>query len=134
LLPIYSQVVKDEGDYHDKRRLFYSSIMNDNLIDSIIEKANVRYIKPKVWQTSVKIFLSICLKFHLMKDCSSVNFEVYISVFICNNCWFFFLCVTFCRLVWSWLLFYHLTSIMIWNIVLITLRSAKYQQVCHGVV
>jgi DNA (cytosine-5)-methyltransferase 1 len=92
LLPIYSQVVKDEGDYHDKRRLFYSSIMNDNLIDSIIEKANVRYIKPKVWQTSVKIFLSICLKFHLMKDCSSVNFEVYISVFICNNCWFLLLC------------------------------------------
>ncbi|CAJ2636066.1 unnamed protein product [Trifolium pratense] len=45
---IQDTVVKDEGDYHDKRRLFYSSIMNDNLIDSIIEKANVRYIKPKV--------------------------------------------------------------------------------------
>ncbi|KAK2354541.1 putative DNA (cytosine-5)-methyltransferase CMT1 [Trifolium repens] len=45
---IQDTVVKDEGDYHDKRRLFYSSIMNDNLIVSIIEKANVRYIKPKV--------------------------------------------------------------------------------------
>lgn len=53
LLLILSQVVKDAGDYHDKRRLFYSSIMNDNLIDSIIEKVNVRYIKPKVWQNSV---------------------------------------------------------------------------------
>ncbi|KAI5419022.1 hypothetical protein KIW84_043291 [Lathyrus oleraceus] len=45
---IQDTVVKDAGDYHDKRRLFYSSIMNDNLIDSIIEKVNVRYIKPKV--------------------------------------------------------------------------------------
>ncbi|GAU25020.1 hypothetical protein TSUD_154940, partial [Trifolium subterraneum] len=45
---IQDTVIKDGGDYHDKRRLFYSSIMNDNLIDSIIEKANVRYIKPKV--------------------------------------------------------------------------------------
>ncbi|CAK8566066.1 unnamed protein product [Lathyrus sativus] len=46
---IQDTVVKDAGDYHDKRRLFYSSIMNDNLIDSIIEKVNVRYIKHKNW-------------------------------------------------------------------------------------
>ncbi|KEH20304.1 DNA (cytosine-5)-methyltransferase [Medicago truncatula] len=45
---IQDTVVQDEGDYHDKRRLFYSSIMNDNLIDSIIEKVSVRYRTPKV--------------------------------------------------------------------------------------
>lgn len=34
-------------------------------------------------------------------------------------------------MVWSWLLYYHLTSIMIWNIVLITLHFAKHRKVCH---
>ncbi|XP_012573783.1 DNA (cytosine-5)-methyltransferase CMT2 isoform X2 [Cicer arietinum] len=45
---IQDTVVKDEGGFHDKRRLFYSTVMNDNLIDSIIEKVNVTYITPKV--------------------------------------------------------------------------------------
>ncbi|XP_027346468.1 DNA (cytosine-5)-methyltransferase CMT2 [Abrus precatorius] len=45
---IQDTVVQDEGGFHDKRRLFYSSIMNDNLIDSIIGKANVTQIMPRV--------------------------------------------------------------------------------------
>ncbi|KAF3447847.1 hypothetical protein FNV43_RR08553 [Rhamnella rubrinervis] len=34
-------VIKEGGAFHDKRRLFYSTIMNDNLIDCIISKVNV---------------------------------------------------------------------------------------------
>ncbi|XP_059441430.1 DNA (cytosine-5)-methyltransferase CMT2 isoform X2 [Corylus avellana] len=41
-------VIKDEGAFHDKRRLFYSTIMNDNLIDCIIAKVNVTQITPRV--------------------------------------------------------------------------------------
>ncbi|KAI4327996.1 hypothetical protein L6164_020396 [Bauhinia variegata] len=41
-------VVQDEGTFHDKRRLFYSSIMNDNLLGCIIAKAKVTYISPRV--------------------------------------------------------------------------------------
>jgi len=42
------QVVQDEGGFHDKRRVFYSTIMNDNLIDCIIGKTNVTQITPRV--------------------------------------------------------------------------------------
>ncbi|KAL2333947.1 hypothetical protein Fmac_015160 [Flemingia macrophylla] len=45
---IQDTVVQDEGGFHDKRRLFYSSIMNDNLIDCIVGKANVTQITPRV--------------------------------------------------------------------------------------
>ncbi|XP_061366896.1 DNA (cytosine-5)-methyltransferase CMT2 [Gastrolobium bilobum] len=45
---IQDTVVQDEGGFHDKRRLFYSSIMNDNLIDCITAKVNVTLIKPRV--------------------------------------------------------------------------------------
>ncbi|RDY09025.1 DNA (cytosine-5)-methyltransferase CMT2, partial [Mucuna pruriens] len=45
---IQDTVVQDEGGFHDQRRLFYSSIMNDNLIDCIIGKTNVTQITPRV--------------------------------------------------------------------------------------
>ncbi|XP_057415926.1 DNA (cytosine-5)-methyltransferase CMT2-like isoform X2 [Lotus japonicus] len=45
---IQDTVIQDEGDFHDKRRLFYSSIMNDNLIECILAKVNVTHIKPRV--------------------------------------------------------------------------------------
>ncbi|XP_023889465.2 DNA (cytosine-5)-methyltransferase CMT2 [Quercus suber] len=41
-------VIQDEGGFHDKRRLFYSTIMNDNLLDCIISKVTVKQITPKV--------------------------------------------------------------------------------------
>lgn len=43
-----AQVIQDEGGFHDKRRLFYSTIMNDNLLDCIISKVSVKQITPKV--------------------------------------------------------------------------------------
>ena len=43
-----AQVIQDEGGFHDKRRLFYSTIMNDNLLDCIISKVTVKQITPKV--------------------------------------------------------------------------------------
>ncbi|KAL5172713.1 DNA (cytosine-5)-methyltransferase CMT2 [Glycine soja] len=45
---IQDTVVQDEGGFHDKRRVFYSAIMNDNLIDCIMGKANVTHITPRV--------------------------------------------------------------------------------------
>ncbi|KAL9177383.1 hypothetical protein ABFS82_01G055000 [Erythranthe guttata] len=39
-------VLKDAASSHDKRRLFYSTLMNDNLLDCIISKVNVVRIPP----------------------------------------------------------------------------------------
>ncbi|CAH9132941.1 unnamed protein product [Cuscuta epithymum] len=39
-------VMKDAATVHDKRRLFYSTLMNDNLLDCIISKVNVTEISP----------------------------------------------------------------------------------------
>ncbi|XP_073120851.1 DNA (cytosine-5)-methyltransferase 1-like [Henckelia pumila] len=39
-------VLKDVSSSHDKRRLFYSTIMNDNILDCIISKVNVVKIPP----------------------------------------------------------------------------------------
>ncbi|KAJ7953371.1 Cytosine-specific methyltransferase [Quillaja saponaria] len=41
-------VIKEAGDFHDKRRLFYSTIMNDNLLDCILAKVKVTQITPRV--------------------------------------------------------------------------------------
>ncbi|KAL5550863.1 hypothetical protein UlMin_001039 [Ulmus minor] len=41
-------VIKDEGVFHDKRRLFYSTVMNDNLIECIMSKVNIKQIKTRV--------------------------------------------------------------------------------------
>ncbi|KAH7514814.1 hypothetical protein FEM48_Zijuj11G0130500 [Ziziphus jujuba var. spinosa] len=41
-------IIKEEGAFHDKRRLFYSTVMNDNLIDCIISKVNVSQLSPRV--------------------------------------------------------------------------------------
>ncbi|KAK7386807.1 hypothetical protein VNO78_27143 [Psophocarpus tetragonolobus] len=52
---IQDTVIQDEGGFHDKRRVFYSSIMNDNLIECIIAKANVTQITPRVGQKLASI-------------------------------------------------------------------------------
>ncbi|KAK8650343.1 hypothetical protein V6N13_139988 [Hibiscus sabdariffa] len=41
-------VMKQETAFHDKRRLFYSTVMNDNPIDCIISKVSVTQISPKL--------------------------------------------------------------------------------------
>ncbi|XP_028783969.1 DNA (cytosine-5)-methyltransferase CMT2 [Neltuma alba] len=45
---IEDTVVQGQGGFHDERRLFYSSVMNDNLIDCLVAKVNVTYVKPRV--------------------------------------------------------------------------------------
>ncbi|XP_057467663.1 DNA (cytosine-5)-methyltransferase CMT2-like [Actinidia eriantha] len=39
-------VMQNEAAFHDKNRLFYSTLMNDNLLDCIISKVNVIQIAP----------------------------------------------------------------------------------------
>ncbi|XP_059644065.1 DNA (cytosine-5)-methyltransferase CMT2-like isoform X2 [Cornus florida] len=39
-------VMKEAAAFHDKRRLFYSTVMNDNLLDCIISKVGVKQIRP----------------------------------------------------------------------------------------
>ncbi|KAE8727433.1 DNA (cytosine-5)-methyltransferase CMT2 [Hibiscus syriacus] len=41
-------VMKQETAFHDERRLFYSTVMNDNPIDCIISKVSVTQISPKL--------------------------------------------------------------------------------------
>ncbi|KAK8614294.1 hypothetical protein V6N13_122656 [Hibiscus sabdariffa] len=41
-------VMKQEAAFHDERRLFYSTVMNDNPIDCIISKVSVTQISPKL--------------------------------------------------------------------------------------
>lgn len=33
--------MKDMASFHDKKRLFFSTFMNDNLLDCIVSKVNV---------------------------------------------------------------------------------------------
>lgn len=42
------QVMKEEAAFHDQKRLFYSTLMNDNLLDCIISKLSVVQIPPTV--------------------------------------------------------------------------------------
>ncbi|CAI9762558.1 unnamed protein product [Fraxinus pennsylvanica] len=39
-------VMKDAASFHDKKRLFYSTLMNDNILDCIISKVNIVKIPP----------------------------------------------------------------------------------------
>ncbi|KAL2551173.1 DNA (cytosine-5)-methyltransferase CMT2 [Forsythia ovata] len=41
-------VIKDDGISHDKKRLFYSTLMNDNLLDCIVSKVEVVQSAPNV--------------------------------------------------------------------------------------
>ncbi|XP_042012948.1 DNA (cytosine-5)-methyltransferase CMT2-like [Salvia splendens] len=41
-------VIKKDGRSHDKKRLFYSTLVNDNLLDCIVSKVKVVQIKPNV--------------------------------------------------------------------------------------
>ena len=42
------QVMKEEAASHDKKRIFCSTIMNDNSLDCIISKVNVLELTPRV--------------------------------------------------------------------------------------
>ncbi|XP_022949032.1 putative DNA (cytosine-5)-methyltransferase CMT1 isoform X2 [Cucurbita moschata] len=45
-------VIKEEGSFHDSRRLFYSTVMNDNPLDCIVSKVNIKRVKPRVGHRS----------------------------------------------------------------------------------
>lgn len=45
-------VIQEEGAFHDPRRLFYSTVMNDNPLDCIVSKVNIKQVKPRVGQKS----------------------------------------------------------------------------------
>ncbi|KAJ9678558.1 hypothetical protein PVL29_020666 [Vitis rotundifolia] len=41
-------VMEEEGASHEKKRLFYSNLVNDNLLDCIVSKVNIIQITPSV--------------------------------------------------------------------------------------
>ncbi|KAL9246969.1 hypothetical protein vseg_020446 [Gypsophila vaccaria] len=41
-------VMKEETSFHDKKRIFYSTIENDNMLDCIISKLNVIQVAPEL--------------------------------------------------------------------------------------
>lgn len=44
----FSQVLKEEAASHDKKRLFCSDMMNDNLLDCIVSKVKIIQRPPSV--------------------------------------------------------------------------------------
>lgn len=48
MLMHFDQAIQDEAMSHDKKRLFYSTLMNDNLLDCIITKVQVVQITSSV--------------------------------------------------------------------------------------
>ncbi|KAF8033526.1 hypothetical protein BT93_D2197 [Corymbia citriodora subsp. variegata] len=48
-------VMQDQSSFHDKKRLFYSAVENDNPVDCIISKVNVARLNPKVSVKSTHI-------------------------------------------------------------------------------
>ncbi|XP_024030561.1 DNA (cytosine-5)-methyltransferase CMT3 isoform X2 [Morus notabilis] len=74
--PIEDTVVQDVGAFHDKRRLFYSTIRNDNLLDCIISKVHVTKITPRV---GLKInSISPCDFYYDMEYC--VDYSTFQSI------------------------------------------------------
>ncbi|XP_030535460.1 DNA (cytosine-5)-methyltransferase CMT2-like isoform X2 [Rhodamnia argentea] len=41
-------VIQNQSSFHDKKRLFYSAVENDNPVDCIVSKVNVARLNPKV--------------------------------------------------------------------------------------
>lgn len=42
------QVMKEAAESHDRKRVFYSDLMNDNLLDCIVSKLKMVQVKPNV--------------------------------------------------------------------------------------
>lgn len=55
--------MKEAADFHDNKRLFYSTVMNDNPIDCIISKVTVVQISPRVRFSLTSRFLSTSIIF-----------------------------------------------------------------------
>ncbi|KAI5657423.1 hypothetical protein M9H77_26216 [Catharanthus roseus] len=69
-------VIQDEASSHDKKRLFYSTLMNDNLLDCIVSKVQVVQITP-----SVRLKVPPCDFYYDMKY--SVDFSTFSTIETC---------------------------------------------------
>lgn len=58
--------MKDMASFHDKKRLFFSTFMNDNLLDCIVSKVNVIEIARGVGFTLSFIQPPIYLFSHIL--------------------------------------------------------------------
>ncbi|KAI3861346.1 hypothetical protein MKX03_021636 [Papaver bracteatum] len=41
-------VIKDQASFHDKKRVFYSNLVNDNLLDCLVSKLEIAQLPPNV--------------------------------------------------------------------------------------
>ncbi|XVF13724.1 hypothetical protein REPUB_Repub08aG0232300 [Reevesia pubescens] len=86
-------VMKQETAFHDKRRLFYSTVMNDNLIDCIVSKVSVTQISPKLGLKSNSIpksdfyfDMEYCVEYSTFRTLPTDNsFESYSSSNCCKE-------------------------------------------------
>ncbi|XVF52094.1 hypothetical protein PTKIN_Ptkin04bG0237300 [Pterospermum kingtungense] len=83
-------VMQQESSFHDERRLFYSTVMNDNPIDCIISKVSVTQISPKLGQNSNSITQSdfyfdmeYCVEYSTFRALTNDN---YIKSYSSSNC------------------------------------------------
>ncbi|KAH7668771.1 DNA (cytosine-5-)-methyltransferase protein [Dioscorea alata] len=74
-------VMKEQAKFHDKMRLFYSDIRNDNLLDCIISKVRISPIIPSVDVKSRA--LPSCLYYYDMKY--SVDYSTFSSLETCEK-------------------------------------------------
>ncbi|PIA25868.1 hypothetical protein AQUCO_10500006v1 [Aquilegia coerulea] len=60
-------VMKEQADIHDKKRLFYSDLMNDNMLDCIVSKIKVIQLAPNVDLRSNSKSVASCDFYYDMK-------------------------------------------------------------------
>ncbi|KAF5199628.1 DNA (Cytosine-5)-methyltransferase [Thalictrum thalictroides] len=71
-------VMKEQADNHDKKRLFYSDLMNDNMLDCIVSKVKVIQLAPNVGLRSNSKSVASCDFYYDMKY--SVEYSSFYSI------------------------------------------------------
>jgi len=66
---------------HDKRRLFYSTVMNDNPVDCLISKVTVLQVSPRVCWVKLILFLSLSLSLFFLVTISTELISLLQSAF-----------------------------------------------------
>ncbi|KAJ4952365.1 hypothetical protein NE237_029197 [Protea cynaroides] len=69
-------VMKDQAEFHDKKRLFFSDLMNDNILDCIVSKVKIIQIAPNVGLKSK--YIPPCDFYYDMKY--SVDYSTFCTV------------------------------------------------------
>ena len=57
------QVIKEAATFHDEKRIFYSTMMNDNLLDCILSKVHVAEIPLAVCSNFESFHLQVFLSY-----------------------------------------------------------------------